>query len=212
MNPMNLTRGYPVQMMRDPWPHIGPDELLDLWEQHAPTFLKIDDVGNSLSKVRVPFLTWLSEKGINLGARRPPRSAGRTRLEAVALSWLEDRAEATVSLSWEGREATGQIHGPLTTADHVKLPAEATLVALNKLLPVMDFKLDRSFIIRDEGATDPLVFVVVTDATKSQFVGACLAAGSVPEAAAKASLDAVNRYADMAAALYLSKNQPSAAT
>jgi hypothetical protein len=180
------------------WPHIGPAELRALWEEHAPSFLRLDDV-ESLPNIRESFLTWLSEKGFELGSVLPTRSIIRARLERVTLTRRGEAAETEVVISLASKAIEAKRIGPALPDEILRMSAEATLDAVNQLFPPLNFDVESAYRINPE--YDPIAVVVARNHTTNiteRIVGACSITASTTEAGAKAALDAVNRRVELA--------------
>lgn len=185
------------------WPQIGREELLTLWRQHAPDFLTIDDMDRDLPRIRDTFLAWLQYKGVDLGQEGGVRLGKRARIERVALTRRGEIAETVVAMSLGSRSAEASREGHGSTDEVIRLTAEATLDALNDLLPVVAFGVEQVYNINSD-PIHQIAMVVVKDPESSgndRFVGAAQIHASVPEAAAKATMAAINRRAEIAAAM-----------
>lgn len=190
---------------QDRWPHIGPKELRALWDMHAPPFLRVDDIDNALPSLRLPFLDWLEQKGIELAHIHPMRHGKRARLDRVAVRKAEESLEAEVILSLFDRTVQTSQHGSAATENLIRLPAQAALDGLRLLLPIVEFSIEEAFVIPTGGAEEGEIAIVVVrepEQTGPKFVGACSVTSSPPEAAAKAALAAINRHAEIAAGLF----------
>lgn len=189
------------QLPRERWPHIGPEELRELWERYAPPFLRLDNTERDLPELREVFLSWLETTGVDLGSPEPselfyarPR---RLRLESVRLVKRGLEAETAIALSLNGRQAEVRRSGPGISAEILRISAETTLEASHQLVPGVSFGLDRAFVI-DQPISPPrsIAVVVVRNSLSrpaEQLIGAADLSVSEPEAAAKATLDAINR-------------------
>lgn len=174
-----------------------------LWQQHAPDFLMIDDVDRDLPRIRDTFLAWLQYKGVDLGQDSPARLGRRARIERVAFTRKGDTAETRVALSLGSRSTEASRVGNGTTDEIIRLTAEATLEAINGLLPVVAFGVEHVYNI-NHNPIHQIAMVVVKDPESSghdRFVGAAQIQASVPDAAAKATMAAINRRAEIAAAM-----------
>ncbi|MCA1841088.1 MAG: hypothetical protein ABR507_09460 [Actinomycetota bacterium] len=192
-------------MTEERWPHIDEERLKELWGQYAPSFLKVDDVDRDLVLVRDAFLSWLWIKGIDLGPIRPARLGPRARIDSVRLTRRGPEAETEVNVSLRDMHAGARRIGSAIPEEITRLSAEATLEAMNTLLPVVGFALEQVFTIGSP-STDlaPIAIVVVREPSgrsPDRYVGACPINASVPEAAAKATMAAINRRAEYAAGL-----------
>lgn len=185
-------------MARNRWPHIGPKQLRELWERHAPPFLKIEDADRDLVKFRNVFLGWLEESGVDLGPPESVRRVGRRlRLDGVSFVRRGIDAETGVALSLNGTSTEVRRSGKALPEEILRLSAETTLDALHQLVPSVGFGLERAFNIEPALPTLNAITIVVVRDTISrpaeQFIGAADLTVSAPEAAAKATLDAINR-------------------
>lgn len=185
-------------MARNRWPHIGPKQLRELWERHAPPFLKIEDADRDLVKFRNVFLGWLEESGVDLGPPESVRRVGRRlRLDGVSFVRRGIDAETGVALSLNGTSTEVRRSGKAMPEEILRLSAETTLDALHQLVPSVGFGLERAFNIEPALPTLNAITIVVVRDTISrpaeQFIGAADLTVSAPEAAAKATLDAINR-------------------
>lgn len=195
-------------MPRNRWPHIGEEELKALWERHAPPFLRLESPDQSLPELREVFLSWLESTGVDLGAQPTPTRGRRLRLDGVRFVKRGFEAETAVTLSLNGNEAEVSRTGRAQQGEILRLSAESTLDALHQLVPNVGFGLDRAFTIEPTlspmSSLDAVAIVVVHD-TRSrpiqQFIGAAGLSVSEPEAAAKATLDAINRQVEKETAL-----------
>lgn len=192
-------------MAHNRWPNIGPDELRQLWERHAPPFLKIDDPDRDIPKFRNVFLGWLEEIGVDLGPANPVRKPGRRlRLEGVSFVRRGVDAETAVALSLNGTSTEVRRSGRASPDEILRLSAETTLDALHQLVPTVGFGVERAFTVEPALPTLNTITIVVVRNTISrppeQFIGAADVSASSPEAAAKATLDAVNRRVERATA------------
>lgn len=187
------------------WPHIGQEELLTLWHRHAPGFIRIDDVERDLPRVRDTFLSWLSYKGVDLGGESTERLGKRIRIERVSLTNQGGEALTEVVLSLKGQEAEGHRRGSPLHDEIIRQSAEATLDAINTLIPVVGFGLEQVFTAGGNGQDIAEIAVVVVRDPESgpsgRYVGACPITASVPEAGAKATMAAINRRTEIAAAM-----------
>ena len=189
----------------DRWPHIGSKELRALWDMHAPPFLRVDDIDNALPSLRLPFLNWLEQKGIELAHIHPMRHGKRARLDRVAVRKADEALEAEVVLSLFDRTVQTSQHGSAASENLIRLPAQAALDGLKLLLPIVEFSIDEAFVVPTGGAEESEIAIVVvreSEQTGPKFVGACNVTSSPPEAAAKAALAAINRHAEIAAGLF----------
>lgn len=192
-------------MPRNRWPHIGERELKSLWERHAPPFLRLESPEKNLPELREVFLSWLESTGIDLG---PPASlprGRRLRLDGVRLVKRGFEAETAVTLSLNGNEAEVRRTGRAQENEILRLSAETTLEALHQLLPNVGFGLDQAFTIEPAVSVKEAIAIVVVHDTRGrlsqQFIGAAGLSVSEPEAAAKATLDAINRQVEKETAL-----------
>lgn len=187
------------------WPHIGQEELLALWHQHTPGFIRLDDVERDLPRVRDTFLSWLSYKGVDLGVNPSERVGKRLRIERVSLTKKGEEALTEVVLSLKGEMAEGHRRGSPLHDEIIRQSAEATLDAINELIPVVSFGLEQAFTAggnRQDLARIAIVVVRDPESGHSErYVGACPITASVPEAGAKATMSAVNRRTEIAAAM-----------
>lgn len=187
------------------WPHIGQEELLTLWQRHAPGFIRIDDVERDLPRVRDTFLSWLAYKGVDLGGDPTERLGKRIRIERVSLTNQGDQALTEVVLSLKGEMAEGHRKGSPLHDEIIRQSAEATLDAINALIPVVAFGLEQAFTAGGNGQEIAQIAVVVVRDPESgpsqRYVGACPITASVPEAATKATMAAINRRTEIAAAM-----------
>jgi hypothetical protein len=190
----------------DRWPHIGQKELRALWDMHAPPFLAVDDVDAALPALRLPFLNWLEQKGIDLSHVHPMRHGKRARLDRVSLRKAEDTIEAEVVLTLFDKTVQSSKQGLAASADNlVRLPAQAVLEGVKLLLPIVEFDIEEAFTIARGGSDDGEIAVVIAreaEQSNTRFVGAADVKSSPSEAAAKAALSAINRHAEIAAGLF----------
>lgn len=190
-------------MIQERWPHIGPEELRDLWDKHAPAFLRIDDLDETLEGIRDSFLAWLAGSGVDLGPPHAPGPRRRARLDRVSFTRLRDAVEAEVELSLNGVSVRAQRRGGTAADEAVRLPAEAALEAAGELFSLVEFTIEEAYTATRSDGDPHVVAIVLTRRAGDGFfadpcVGACRIAGSVPEAGAKAALDAINRRLEMA--------------
>lgn len=187
------------------WPHIGQEELTALWHHHAPAFIRLDDLERDLPRVRDTFLSWLAYKGVDLGGRPTERLGKRIRIERVSLTNQGDQALTEVVLSLKGETAEGHRKGSPLHDEIIRQSAEATLDAINALIPVVEFGLEQAFTAGGNGQEIMEIAVVVVrdpeGGTSERYVGACPITASVPEAGAKATMAAINRRTEIAAAM-----------
>lgn len=188
--------------MKRQWAHITDSRLLELWEKHAPDFVRLDDVQHELPAMRDSFLVWLEGKGIDLGPKHevepttPDPSRRRVRLEQVGLTRRGSTAETLVSMSLADTSAEAKRSGPAVPDEIVRMTAETTLDALRDLLPHISIGLELAFTVEPTRPdTDPVAVVLLRDAGRGQrrYAGACPVSASAPEATAKATLQAINR-------------------
>ncbi|MGH7458942.1 MAG: hypothetical protein ACREKN_07700 [Longimicrobiaceae bacterium] len=121
----------------------------------------------------------------------------RRRVRFVEATYRPDprSVSAAVSLEWNGRQAGGEAVAPAGVAAELRVPALATLRALEKL---MDGKLRFELVgIKSTRAFDADLVVVLIHCPnhpERRLVGVCLNSGkSVAESAALAVLNATNR-------------------
>lgn len=173
---------------------------------HAPPFLHVDDVDASLPALRLPFLNWLEQKGIDLGNVHPMRHGRRARLDRVSLRKADETIEAEVVLTLFDKTVQSSKQGSAASSDNlVRLPAQAVLDGVKLLLPVVEFDIEEAFTIPSGGTEEGEIAVVVAreaEQSRNRFVGAADVKSSPPEAAAKAALSAINRHAEIAAGLF----------
>lgn len=192
--------------MTDPrWPQIGPEELQRLWELYAPRFIKLDDVEKELPQMREQFLVWLEETGVDLAGFSLEQRAriGRVKLDQVGLTRRDGTAEAFVSMSFAGASAEARRIGSPLPDEVLRLAATATLDAVHELVPQFDFGLEKIFTIESSPPGDGIAISVVRDVARAdvaKLVGACSVVTSPPEAAVRATLDAINRPLERAQA------------
>jgi hypothetical protein len=186
------------------WPHISEPELRLLWEMHAPDFIRLDDVETDLPKIRDRFLEWLDSKGIDLGESRTGAARRRVRLMGVGLVRRGEIAETQVSMALNDETSEASRSGPAVPDEILRMSAQSTLDAVQGLIPSMTFGLELAFTV-EPARTDreSLAVVLVRDAEKvnARYVGACPVSSSSSEAAAKATLQAINRRAEAAVEL-----------
>lgn len=189
-------------MTDDRWPQIGPEDLKRLWEQHAPGFIPLADVEVDLPQMRDKFLQWLDSRGVDLGkpsAGPDPRDTrgprGRVKLDGVGYTRRGIDAEAQVSMTLGENSSEARRKGPAIPDEILRLSAETTLDAVNELVPGFAFGLETVFTVDPTYAEESVAVVVVRNFGRlsERFVGACQVSASMPEAAAKATLQAINR-------------------
>lgn len=190
----------------DRWPHIGPDQLRMLWEKHAPDFIRLDNVDEDLPRFRETFLTWLTYKGIvGLGVRTEDRIGKRARIERVHLAYRGPETQTEVALSFGGNIFAATRWAPPLPEQLIRSAAEATLEALAHLLPVLSFSVEHAVSVGNPiSPTGQIAIVQVREPegiTGERYLGACAVSASLTEAAAKATLAAINRRAEIAAAM-----------
>lgn len=189
-------------MAGDRWPHIDERKLRELWEQFAPSFLVLDDVETGLPRIRAPFLTWLEGKDLlpMADVSRHPRR--RVRLTEVTFTRLPDVAETQITVVLDQRNASVKRKGRAVGDDLIRIPAEATIEAVQRLLPIVEFQVEEAYAL-EQPLHEPLAVVIARNGVVpgERYVGAVTIAASAPEAAAKAALSAVNRKAEIAASL-----------
>lgn len=174
-----------------------------LWQQHAPDFLMVDDLERDLPRIRDTFLAWLQYKGVDLGQDAPVRLGKRARIDRVAFTRRGESAETRVAMSLGSRSTEAVRTGNGSTDEIIRLTAEATLEAINGLLPVVAFGIEHVYNI-NHNPVHQIAMVVVKDPESSghdRFIGAAQIHASVPDAAAKATMAAINRRAEIAAAM-----------
>jgi hypothetical protein len=126
-----------------------------------------------------------------------PSMDNRPALRRVALSSTSWRSQAEVALGAPGTEVIGQASSEKTPLG-LKVLAEATLEAVKRLLPDVEFKLRASALVNVSG--QEAVLVIVQEEGKLDVLGAALTRGGpVTETTVRATLDAVNRRFLMAA-------------
>jgi hypothetical protein len=189
-------------MAENRWPHIDEPKLRELWEQFAPSFLVLDDVEAGLPRIRIPFLTWLEGKGLlpMADVSRHPRR--RVRLTEVTFTRLPDAAETQITVVLDQRDARVSRRGRAVGDDLIRAPAEATIEAVQRLLPIIEFQVEEAYAL-ERPQHEPLAVVIARNgvAPSERYVGAVTITASAPEAAAKAALSAVNRKAEIATSL-----------
>lgn len=206
--PRLWTSAISTRQMTHEWPHITNARLLELWERHAPDFIRLDDVERELPAMRESFLGWLEEKGVELGPKHVTESTAReiprrrVRLEQVGLTRKGSTAETLVAMSLADTTAEAKRTGPGVPDEIVRMTAEATLDALRDLLPDLSFGLELAFTVEPSRAgAESVAVVLVRDSGRGneRYVGACAVVASAPEAAAKATLQAINRRTEAGA-------------
>ena len=195
-----------IDTTSDRWPHIGPDQLRLLWEKHAPNFIRLDNVDEDLPRFRETFLTWLTYRGVlGLGSKTEDRIGKRARIERVHLAYRGPEAQTEVALSFDGNSFAATRWGPPLPEQLIRSSAEATLEALAHLLPVLNFNVEHAVSVGNPiSPTGQIALVQVRepdDITGQSYLGACSVSASLTEAAAKATLAAINRRAEIAAAM-----------
>lgn len=192
----------------DRWPEISHEDLISLWHRYAPSFIRLDDPTTQLPRLRSAFLQWLEDKEIlqpGVPIDEPlttPRR--RIKLQEVSSTHLRHEIETMVQVGLEGRVGQALRRGVSNGVDAIRLPAEATAEAINRLLPVIDLRIEDAYSLQSAPPRRPVAVVVATspDDRHQRFVGAAAIHGSASEAAAKATLAAINRRAEIATALY----------
>jgi hypothetical protein len=115
----------------------------------------------------------------------------RPALRRVALSSTSWRSQAEVALGAPGTEVIGQASSE-KTPHGLKVLAEATLEAVKRLVPDVEFRLRASALVNVSG--QEAVLVIVQEEGKLDVLGAALTRGGpVTETTVRATLDAVNR-------------------
>jgi len=183
----------------DPFPHVDLSRLRELWEEHRPTFVKVEDDESLLSN-KVIFLTWLQRRGISPQVHREQRAYERIKLVDVSTVRLSEADETRVRLSHKGLESIGQM--PIVKHGEAASSAWATIDAVKQLssLPLV---LDQVVLTgRRSGESIPIIAVVIRDPSRPDinFVGANVVEESLPTSAAKAVLKGINRYWELARA------------
>ncbi|MEA2433481.1 MAG: hypothetical protein QOG54_938 [Actinomycetota bacterium] len=126
-----------------------------------------------------------------LVATPPAGLDARPALRRVALSSTSWRSQAEVALGAPGTEVIGQASSE-KTPHGLKVLAEATLEAVKRLLPDVEFRLRASALVNVSG--QEAVLVIVQEEGKLDVLGAALTRGGpVTETTVRATLDAVNR-------------------
>jgi hypothetical protein len=126
-----------------------------------------------------------------------PGLDARPALRRVALSSTSWRSQAEVALGAPGTEVIGQASSE-KTPHGLKVLAEATLEAVKRLVPDVEFRLRASALVNVSG--QEAVLVIVQEENKLDVLGAALTRGGpVTETTVRATLDAVNRRFLMAA-------------
>lgn len=188
----------------DLWPEIGIDELKRLWLTHRPDFVKLSDLDLELPVVKAPFLRWLQLRGIEFGKNpsqpHPVRrgNGSRARLDGVSFRVEASNAECSISLSLADQKAEGSNRGIRSPLQQIVLPAQATIDAIAKLIPHVSLELKDVFTVRASSHGVPLAVVLASDRNangQETLVGACRITNFLAEAAARATLDALNRRA-----------------
>lgn len=189
-------------MTEDRWPHIDDRRLRELWEQFAPSFLVLDDVERGLPRIRIPFLTWLEDKGLLPLAEVSRHPRRRVRLAEVRFTRLPDEAETEVTISLDRRDVKVSRRGRPVGDSLIRMPAEAAIEGVHRLLPIVDFQVEEAYALEDP-SHEPIAVVVARNGSTpgERSVGAVAITVSAPEAAAKAALAAVNRKAEIATSL-----------
>jgi hypothetical protein len=163
--------------------HFGDRETLEraaeLAEQEARTRgPRSMDAATELRSLQAVMTT------AGAGAQRPP-------LLRVNFTSSSRTSEATVALGSQDSEVVGEAVGE-KTPHGLKVLAEATLEAVDKLIGDSRIQLVGASLVTVIGSEAVLVVVKETDG--SEMLGAALVRGGpVPEAAVRATLDAVNR-------------------
>jgi len=193
-------------MSPDRWPHIGPDELRVLFEEHAPAFIRLDNVDEDLPRFRETFLAWLTYQGIvGLDVKTEDRMGKRARLDRVHLAYRGPETQTEVALSFAGNSFTATRWGPPLPEQIIRSSAEATLEALSHLLPVLSFSLEHAMSVGNPiSPTGQIALVQVREPegiNGDRYLGACAVSASLTEAAAKATLSSINRRVEIAAAM-----------
>lgn len=180
----------------DPFPNVDLSRLRELWEEHRPTFVKVDD-DESLLINKVIFLTWLQRRGISPSPKQQ-RAYERIKLLDVSTVRLAENDELQVHLSHHGMECVGRV--PTIAHGEAAASAWATIDAV-KQLSALPLTLEQVVMTgRRSGESIPLIAVVIRDPSRPDvnFVGAHVLEESVSAAAAKAVLKGINRYWEMA--------------
>jgi hypothetical protein len=123
---------------------------------------------------------------------RPSLPAGaRAMVVRVALTTTEWTSQAEVALGSDEEEAVGLVTGD-KSAHSLNVVGQAALEAVSRLVDGANFELVDSTLVAAFGQDAVLVLAKLDDG--SQTLGAALVRGApVPEAAVRATLDAVNR-------------------
>jgi hypothetical protein len=191
-------------MVKDNWPHIDALRLRSLWDRYAPPFLHLDDVDSELPKIREQFLIWLEGKGlVDKPGVQVITSRKRIRLTQVSFSRSGLSTETEVSLALDDATSAVKRQGIGAGDDLIRLPAEATAEAIRQILPIVDFDIESAFTLAARNQRQPIAIVVAQSENHQleRYVGACTIWASAAEAAAKATLAAINRRAELAATL-----------
>lgn len=158
--------------------HLGDRESL----QHAA------EVAEQEARARGP-LTITSDAASDEAPPRPLLS--RPLMGRVLLSSTVGRSEAEVALGPEGEQVTGSAEGE-TTPYGLSVLAQATLDAASRLADGIEIELKGASLVNTFGREAVLVVLQVKDSPET--LGAALVRdGPVPEAAVRATLDALNR-------------------
>ncbi len=130
-------------------------------------------------------------------ATEPQGVMERPVFEGLSLDRHELDSAVTVTLRWRGRQVSGEATGLASFRHAPRTAAEATLVALRKLLPpTVRAQLEWLEVTEIGAPRERLVQAAVTVLTHTEenaHVGSAIVRGDVREAAVRATLDAVNR-------------------
>lgn len=134
---------------------------------------------------------------VQIAADSRGEPSGGDRPKIVSLKEVPDghRATVTVTLSWHGDEAAGETSGPAAASARLRLVGEATLRALENLLPEAP-PLALDAIGTPSVGMRTVVIAVVVNATgdgEAISVGSAVAEDDETDAAVRAVLDALNR-------------------
>lgn len=199
-------RGLYIDTKPDRWPHVGPDQLRMLWEKHAPDFIRLDNVDEDLPRFRDTFLAWLTYKGVtDFGVRVEDRLGKRAKIDRVHLAYRGPETQTEIALSFGENSFAAVRWAPPLPEQLIRSSAEATLDAMAHLLPVLNFSVDNAVSVGSPiSPTGQIALVQVSEPegiSGERYLGACMVSASLTEAAAKATLAAINRRAEIAAAM-----------
>jgi hypothetical protein len=129
------------------------------------------------------------------GERTEPSGGDRPKIGAIRETPEGSRVNVTVTLEWQGEQATGTASGPAAASARMRLVGEATLRALEETVTgIPPLALD-AIGAPAVGMRDVIIAIVVSTAGGGEELaaGCAMVNGDESEAAARAVLDSLNR-------------------